>query len=96
MIQRNWGTEITEKPQKIVYTTNKKKNNKKKFNQLTLLSQPHIMVPCKIKISWENDTVMKLNHVKTLKKKSRKASKTSVVKTANLQDQWLSWPLQAG
>lgn len=91
MIQRNWGTEITEKPQKIVYTT-----NKKKFNQLTLLSQPHIMVPCKIKISWENDTVMKLNHVKNLKKKSRKASKTSVVKTANLQDQWLSWPLQAG
>lgn len=64
MIQRNWGTEITEKPQKIVYTTNKKKT-KKKFNQLTLLSQPHIMVPCKIKISSENDTVMELNHVQT-------------------------------
>ena len=63
MIQRNWGTEIMEKPQKIVYTTNRKKQ--KKFNQLTLLSQPHIMVPCKIKISSENDTVMELNHVQT-------------------------------
>lgn len=86
MIQRNWGTEITEKPQKIVYTTNKKKTIKK-------IQSTHSFIPATYHGSLQNkDFIRKWYSYGTescsnLKKKSREASKTSMVKITNLQDQ---------